>query len=163
MRVFFVFLLVFVFNHYTNGQPKNEIHKLYGRIIEMDSVFLESDVDNNISFAGYKYFYSIFHIKILDHHSDTITIGVVYNLLEDLANLNRQFEFKKDSLYTFYVSKFCPCNSDFPGFYNCILTKKRFLLKPSKGAVVSIPYFKIDRVIHAFPLDPDLWDKMLNR
>ena len=162
MKIFcLLFLIISQFNLF--GQSKNNpIRELYGKVVDMDRRVGHSF--DNVAITGYKYYFSIFHFKIVTNYNDTLVIGYVFNLIKDAEIFNKRFGIKKDSIYIFDVSSFYPCNSDFPCFANCSYElEQNGQIMPFEGGIIKQPYSKIDRIICVYPLKKELWEQIISK
>lgn len=146
---------------YADAQCERNVEKFYGKVIALDTI---NKIMEGRDFRdhGNNFYYGIYHVLIQTHTSDTVTLGIIYSLREQRAELRRSFNILKDSTYTFSAARITPCQSDFPNIKGCEFDEKESACQynPFKGQVVKKPYKTILRFIEKTVLYPEVWERL---
>jgi hypothetical protein len=140
----------------------------------LDSFNFES-VTDNLSYAGFEYFYDIFHVKVVTIKGDTIILAKVFCLLTEIKEYRNSFGLKAGINYEFFVGGFSPCYSDFPRMKGCGNSEDSLSVNSLRNCVKKIPrfspqnskisedYFFINRIIAFAEIDKNIDLKRFNR
>jgi hypothetical protein len=97
-------------------ENKEQDTTIVGNLIKVDSIVESS----NTSRGGFRYYYGIFHIRVVmwdvmnNKYGDTLTLAYVYNKITENDLYHKQFNLTLNRKYIFHISPFIPCRSDFP-------------------------------------------------
>jgi hypothetical protein len=162
-RLLIAMLIILCVNSICFSQGEKTVKKLYGKIIEFDT--LDKIID--WSFAkdhGVKYYHDVFHFRICSYLGDTVTVGILFELRSDFNSLLKKFGLIKDSAYIFEVSDINPCKSSFPSVRGCAYNQRDQTseYRPREGQVCFPNSYKsLLWYMESAPMDPALWKELL--
>lgn len=136
---------------------------IYGKVIALDSMKAYT-YNSNVYMGGYKYFYDIYHVKVVTNNQDTIVVGKIFNILADQKELGSSFGIKKGHVYMFITCDINPCHSDFPQMCNCNYNVNSPFgeIGVVKGKIYNEPYSTIARIVYNVEIVSSLWEKLLD-
>lgn len=155
LKTFFSLLLFLAIAGSALCQNNGKVEVIYGKAIQVDAVDAVLNFDNTF-IGGYKFLHGVFHVKVVTYESDTLVLGMVYNLRRDKDSLLNGMGINFNKAYKFFSARCIPCDSNFPSMYGC----EDNMLHPGKNSVVKKPYTSISRVFDFVAINEGEWDAL---
>lgn len=151
----FAFLFGLLITTSILSQDSEKVEIVYGKVIQVDKVDAISIFDNTF-IGGYKYLHGIIHFKVVTYQSDTLVLGVIFNIRRDKDSVLNTMGIKVGKPYKFFSASCMPCNSNFPSMYGC----EDMMLHPGKNSMIKSPYFSILRVFDFVTINETQWNAL---